>query len=80
MQDQTQIKIDSIKTSLATKLAQYRNEKQLNQTQMAEICQISQSKVSKIERGDFEAVTIDFLMRLNFKLDTGFKLKSLSHL
>ena len=80
MQDNTQIKIDSIKTSLATKLAQYRQSRNLSQTQMANLCQISQSKVSKIERGEFDAVSIDFLMRLNFKVDTGFKLKSLSHL
>lgn len=78
MRDIHQPKIDSIKLKLATKLSEYRQSRSLSQTEMAKLCQISQAKVSKIERGEFDSVTIDFLIRLNFRVNTGLKLISLA--
>lgn len=67
-------KIDTIKMKLATKLCGYRRSNNLTQQQMADKCNISQGKYSKIENGKFESVTIDFLIRVNYLAGTDLKL------
>jgi predicted XRE-type DNA-binding protein len=66
----------AIKTKLATKLAEHRLKTGMTQQQIADACQIAQSRYSRIEGGHLGNVSIDLLIRMNYKANTGLKLIS----
>ena len=67
-------KIYSLKVRLATNLEEFRNRNGLTQDQMGQRCDILQGKYSRIKNGKFHGITVEFLIKLNLKVDTGFHL------
>lgn len=70
--------IDNIKYKLSTQLATYRQDNNLTQREMADLCKTAQSTYSQIERGVYKKVTIDYLVRMNYLAKTGLKLITLA--
>ncbi len=70
--------ISNIKYKLAVKLAETRKSNGLTQKEMAEICKTNQGNYSKIENGRLDSVSIDQLIKMNYRADTGLKLISLA--
>lgn len=54
---------------LAMQVRAVRNQRGLNQTQLAELSGIGQGKISKIETGDFESLNLKTLFKLAEALD-----------
>jgi transcriptional regulator with XRE-family HTH domain len=67
-------KIVSLKTKLATNLEEFRTKHNLTQDQMSKRCDILQGKYSKIKNGKFHGITVEFLIKLNLRVGTGFHL------
>ena len=67
-------KILSLKVKLATNLEEFRNRNGLTQEQMGKRCDILQGKYSRIKNGKFHGITVEFLIKLNLKVGTGFHL------
>ena len=67
-------KIERLKIRLATNLEEYRIKHGLTQVEMGNKCNIIQGKYSRIKNGKFHGITVEFLIKLNLKVDTGFHL------
>ena len=71
---QLEQKIELLKIRLATSLEEYRIKHGLTQVEMGSKCNIIQGKYSRIKNGKFHGITVEFLIKLNLKVDTGFHL------
>ncbi|MCP4991330.1 MAG: XRE family transcriptional regulator [Colwellia sp.] len=73
-EQQLEKKIHAMKVTLAASLEQHKQRNGLTQVTMGKLCGINQAKYSRIANGHFHGVTVEFLIKLNLKVGTDFKL------
>lgn len=73
--DKAELKVNKIKSQMIMRIFKYKNDSNLTQAKMAEICGVTQPRISNVIKGCMSKVSIDGLVRICDKLGINVEIK-----